>query len=116
MINEIGPIDGVLLTKQLSDITPKKDYTISKIRKVRAKYGTRIVSELMIQFAVFLPKIIMQLFKDPDYEDTFENLAEAIKTKRLYFHCIGGPCNHFEPKYMEQLSQPLIIICAARSL
>lgn len=48
-------------------------------------YGTKIVAELKNQFSIFLPRTIMNIFGDGNYEDMFEKIKEASKTKMLYF-------------------------------
>ena len=100
-INAVGRMDGVMPTKPLSDLTLKKKYAVTKIRKVHTKHGTRIVAELENQFAVFLPSRIMKIFEDVHCEETFEKLEETAASKKLYFCYFGGPYNLFEFKYVQ---------------
>ena len=54
-INAIGRMEGLLLTKPLSELPSKCKYAVMKLSKIQTEYGTRIVAELNAEYAVFLP-------------------------------------------------------------
>lgn len=86
MMNAVSRMDGVLLWSRSLNLLQKKKNVNTKICKVYTKYGTRIMAELETQFAVFVPSLIIKIFEDAHYEDTFKNVKETANTKRLYLY------------------------------
>lgn len=93
-INAVGRMEEFLPTKPLSELTLGSQFKITKLRKVKTKYGERIVAKLEKNFNVFLPaRFIKTLEAD---NATWLSMQEAAIDNKLSMTYIGGQYNNIE--------------------
>lgn len=95
-INKVGQTAAFLPVKKLSELELKKDYSISDIRTVQTKWGTRIVIDVENTFACFLPARFVLLFEKDD--QLFQQMIAAARENNLAMEYRGTKFNNLEFK------------------
>lgn len=93
-LNSIGIINKLKVTP-LASLEINKSYLISGIRKMKTRYGDRIMMDLNKSFSIFLPsRISVALFEKNNYYQTIENCV--ITQKPVYLVYLGGKYNEIK--------------------
>ena len=80
--------EAQLELKKVADLEVGKLYQLSNIRKVKTRFGDRIIIGIEGTFSVFLPARLTDRVTS-----TFDNLLEAVEERRMFIKFLGGQFN-----------------------
>lgn len=86
-INAVATSAAYLPTKKLSDLEIKQ-YKVTRIKKIKTRFGVKIVAELESSFDVFLPARVSKLLvKDAT---VLARLEEEVNNRDVYLKHLGN--------------------------
>lgn len=97
-LNEVARLETLLPLKKLSDLEVYFEYRVSGVRRVKTKFGDKIVLDLEDSFTIFLPNRLTKALQED--EDLFQKVTTASKEIRLHLRYLGGPYSQLEFVYV----------------
>ena len=77
-----------LPTKRLKDLVVNNEYNITKIKRVKTKFGDKIVLELDAEFDIFMPNKVNNYLINND--ENYARFIHDFQTKSLKIKYLGG--------------------------
>lgn len=77
-----------LPTKSLKDLPSNTTFMVTRIEKMKTKYGDAVVISINSEFNTFLPSRIVKFFNENP--EQFDLATKAVENNELTFHCSGN--------------------------
>lgn len=87
-INEAARTPSYLPTKKVKELDPSILYTLTGIKKVKTRFGTKVVVELEAEFDIFLPsKVNHHLIHN---QEAYDKLVDEMEKRNVQLKYLGG--------------------------